>query len=209
MARGPCCITSYLLHSSLVAAPSRSNNKRDTLVSVDLKELKQPWLAWCAAKGVTPSEALRQILIAVTTSGAAPSRSSAARSPFTPQAHRQERPTRQVKVRLTASEHAALMEYARREGLHPPKWLIALLRTYLTQQPSLSQAERDTVARSNQLLLALGRNLNQIAKALNTTPSDRSAFRVEVIDELAAVIRTHVEHVRTLTRANLDRWELR
>lgn len=193
-----------------MAAQRNPSQTRDTLLSVDLKDLKQPWLAWCQTRGLTSSEALRQLLTTVTRSGAAPSSPSASpRSPLRPHPPRRERPTRPLKVRLTASEHLALSARARRDGLLPGRWLIALLRTYLTEQPSLSQAERETLARSNQQLLALGRNLNQIAKALHTSPAAHAAFRVEVIDALSQTIRAHVAHVTALTRANLDRWELR
>ncbi|MGE0643437.1 MAG: hypothetical protein AB7P24_07200 [Nitrospira sp.] len=64
------------------------------------------------------------------------------------------------------------------------------------------------MARSNQQLLALGRNLNQIAKALNTDPQNRTGFRVEVIAELARVIQTHTKRVSDVLRGTVERWHL-
>jgi 1,4-dihydroxy-2-naphthoyl-CoA synthase len=55
----------------------------------------------------------------------------------------------------------------------------------------------------------LGRNLNQIAKVLNTSPQNRTAFRVEVITELSRVIRSHTDKVSDVLRGTVERWQLR
>ena len=131
---------------------------RPTQLTVDLGDLKTPWVQWCAQQQLTPSDALRQLL-----------RQTLARTPRArPTMHkivprRAERPTRQVGFRLTPSEYAALATRARAEGSSPTHWLIALIRVQLTRQPSLSDPERQAVAHSTKQLLALGRNLNQIA----------------------------------------------
>jgi hypothetical protein len=83
-----------------------------------------------------------------------------------------------MEVNLTPSELAALKRMAGHEGYVPTKWVVAMIRTKLTGQPQVGQPELETLARSNQQLLALGRNLNQIAKVLNTSPHNRDAFRV-------------------------------
>ena len=87
-------------------------------------------------------------------------------------------------------------------------WLVAMVRTKLSGQPQVGQPELETLARSNQQLLALGRNLNQIAKVLNTAPQNRTAFRVEVITELSRVIQAHTKKVADLLRGTVERWHL-
>jgi hypothetical protein len=72
----------------------------------------------------------------------------------------------------------------------------------------VGQPELAALTRSNQQLLALGRNLNQIAKVLNTAPQNRAAFRVEVITELSRVIRTHTDRVSDVLRGTVARWSL-
>jgi len=177
--------------------------KRTTTVTVDLGELKAPWQAWCQAHGITPSHglrnALRQAMDRMATRGAAP------RLRVTP---KRERATARMELNLTTSELAALKKMAGHEGYLPTKWVVAMVRTKLTGQPQVGQPELETLARSNQQLLALGRNLNQIAKVLNTAPQNRAAFRVEVITELSRVIQAHTKKVSNVLRGTVERWQL-
>jgi hypothetical protein len=176
--------------------------KRTTTVTVDLGELKAPWQAWCQDHSITPSQALRtairQAMDGKTTH--APPRIRV--SP------RRERATARIELNLTSSELAALKKMAGHEGYLPTKWLVAMIRTKLTGQPHVGQPELERLTRSNQQLLALGRNLNQIAKVLNTSRQHRDAFRVEVITELSRVIRSHTEKVSDVLRGTVGRWQL-
>jgi NADP-dependent 3-hydroxy acid dehydrogenase YdfG len=113
-----------------------------------------------------------------------------------------------MEVHLTTSELAALKRIAGHEGYVPTKWVVAMIRTKLTGQPQVGQSELERLTRSNQQLLALGRNLNQIAKVLNTTPQNRTAFRVEVITELSRVIQAHTKKVSDVLRGTVERWHL-
>jgi len=177
--------------------------KRTTTVTVDLGELKAPWQAWCQAHGITPSHALRNALRQAMDRRA--SQAPAPRLRITP---KRERATARIELNLTTSELAALKKMAGHEGYVPTKWLVAMVRTKLTGQPQLGQPELETLARSNQQLLALGRNLNQIAKVLNTAPQNRAAFRVEVITELSRVIQAHTKKMSDVLRGTLERWHL-
>lgn len=55
-----------------------------------------------------------------------------------------------------------------------PQWLVVLVRNYLTRTPQFGQIEFELLGESNRQLLALDRNLNQIAKVVreqeNTGP---------------------------------------
>ncbi len=177
--------------------------KRTTTVTVDLGELKAPWQAWCERQGVTPSHALRNALRQAMDRRA--TRAPAPRSRVTP---KHERATARIELNLTVSELAALKRMAGHEGYMPTKWLVAMVRTKLTGQPQVGQPELETLARSNQQLLALGRNLNQIAKVLNTAPQNRTAFRTEVITELSRVIQAHTKKVSDVLRGTVERWHL-
>ncbi|MDF0668774.1 MAG: hypothetical protein P0119_22205 [Nitrospira sp.] len=183
--------------------PAASPEKRTTTITVDLGELKAPWQAWCQQQGVTPSHALRQVLRQAL--------AKTPRPPLAPRLHvtrRRERATARIKLNVTPSELAALRTCARHEGYQPTAWVVAMIRTKLTGQPQVGQPELETLARSNQQLLALGRNLNQIAKVLNTTPQNRTAFRVEVITELSRVIQTHTKKVSNVLRGTVERWHI-
>ncbi len=178
--------------------------KRTTTITVDLGELKVPWQAWCQDQGITPSHALRNALRQAM--GRRATRAPTPRLRITP---KPERANARMEVNLTPSELAALKQMAGHEGYVPTKWLVAMVRTKLTGQPQVGQPELETLARSNQQLLALGRNLNQIAKVLNVAPQNRTAFRVEVITELSRVIQAHTKKVSDVLRGTVARWQLR
>jgi hypothetical protein len=177
---------------------------RTTTISADLGDLKAPWLAWCQAHQVTPSVALRQIL-----GRAIGGPSAQSVTPRRVLKNRREKAAQRMKLHLTASELAGLNALAAQEGYRPTQWVVAMIRTKLTGQPYVGQPELERLTRSNQQLLALGRNLNQIAKVLNTSPQNRDAFRVEVITELSRVIRAHTDKVSDVLRGTVERWQLR
>ena len=179
-------------------------SSRPSQLTVDLGDLKAPWVEWCAQQQVTPSQGLRQLLRQTLEKKPRP-RST----PHRVVLRRGERPSRQVSFRLTPSEYAALATRAKTEGYRPTHWLIALIRVQLTRQASLSEPERQAVAHSTKQLLALGRNLNQIARALNTAPAQQTAVRLQLLTDLSTRIRAHVDQITALTRASLERWELR
>ena len=177
--------------------------KRTTTVTVDLGELKAPWQAWCQAHGIMPSHALRNALRQAMDQSA--TRAPAPRNRVIP---KRERATARIELNLTTSELAVLKRMAGHEGYVPTKWLVAMVRTKLTGEPHVGQPELEILARSNQQLLAFGRNLNQIAKVLNTAPQNRAAFRVEVITELSRVIQAHTKKVSDLLRGTVERWHI-
>ena len=177
---------------------------RTTTISADLGALKAPWLAWCQAHQLTSSIALRQIL------GRAIGRTSAPPPPpRTVLKHRTEKAAQRIKLHLTPSELAGLKRLAAQEGYLPTQWLVAMLRTRLTGQPQVGQPELDRLTRSTQQLLALGRNLNQIAKVLNRAPQEQGAVRLALLTELSRVIQTHTQTVSAVLRGSLERWPIR
>ena len=202
MAISPNCLTSRV-YCMLSPMPTVSSEKRTTTITVDLGDLKAPWQAWCQDHGVTPSHALRQVLRQALDRHATPSVPPRLRV-----SRRRERATARMKLNVTPSELAALRTCARLKGYQPTGWVVAMIRTKLTGEPHVGQPELAALTRSNQQLLALGRNLNQIAKVLNTSPQNRTAFRVEVITELSRVIRAHTDKVSDVLRGTVARWSL-
>jgi len=176
--------------------------KRTTTVTVDLGELKALWQAWCQDHRITPSHALRNVIRQAMDGKTTQAPPRIRVSP------RRERATARMELNLTSSELAALKKMAGHEGYLPTKWLVAMIRTKLTGQPHVGQPELERLTRSNQQLLALGRNLNQIAKVLNTSPENRNAFRVDLITELSRVIRAHTDKVSDVLRGTVERWHL-
>lgn len=177
--------------------------KRDTRITVDLLEHKQAWLDYCAANGTTPSAAFREIVVRLTAnrSDTAAARPVAEGEP--------EKQTVRKKIGLTSSESARIDEIAAAEGFSSTKWIIALIRAKLTGLPQFGQEELVALDQSNLRLLQAGRNLNQLARALNTSPEHRHLFRVELIEKLSAAFKEHAVHVSNLMTANVERWRIK
>lgn len=174
--------------------------KRDTRVTVDLLAYKQPWLDWCKAQGLTPADAFRKIVARLV------SRPTAA--PGTIVSDTPEKPAARREVKLTPSEDWALEALAIAEGFSPTKWIVALIRARLTGTAQYGQRELELLDRSNMRLLAIGRNLNQVAKALNASPADYSLYRVELIEDLQKTIKEHTRTVSDAIAANVSRWRI-
>ena len=69
--------------------------------------------------------------------------------------------------------------------------------------------ELRVLGESNSRLLALGRNLNQIARQLNTNPGARERLKTEQIENLSRYVATHTAQVTSVMRANIDRWTVK
>ena len=76
----------------------------------------------------------------------------------------------------------------------------------LTREAQFSTPEIDALGESNYQLLALGRNLNQIARSLNKGRYE--PVTIERIEALGQLIRMHTEVVSSAIRASLERWSI-
>jgi hypothetical protein len=180
---------------------------RPTQITMDLLGYKQPWLDWCKSQGVTPSEAFRRVvarLVAAKSKDAVTDQALAAIVIGEPQ-----KPTARKEITLTASEMAHVEALAAAEGFSATKWIVALIRARLTGTGQYGQRELELLAQSNLQLLAIGRNLNQVARALNSTPQDRTVYRIALIDALRAHIKAHTKLVSNAMAANVHRWRIK
>jgi hypothetical protein len=89
--------------------------------------------------------------------------------------------------RLSESERFAISERAKIDGFeHSQQWIIALVRARLTDKPQFGTREIETLGESNRQLLAIGRNLNQIAHALNVSRGNSTVqYDAGIVDNLA------------------------
>jgi hypothetical protein len=117
---------------------------------------------------------------------------------------------RGLEVRFTQSEREALKARADEDGFATSNlWIAALVRANLTEKPQFGKREIEALGESNHQLLAIGRNLNQIARALNAQRGNTTQYDAELVEELCAAVKRHVSKVGDLLRASLFRWKLR
>jgi hypothetical protein len=182
-------------------------NVRNTRVTVDLLGYKQPWLDWCETQAVTPSDAFRRVVARLVAN-----KGDAGRTDQTLAGTvdgEPEKPTARKEITLTASEMAHVEALAAAEGFSATKWIVALIRARLTGTGQYGQRELELLAQSNLQLLAIGRNLNQVARALNSTPQDRTVYRIALIDALRVHIKAHTKLVSNAMAANVHRWRIK
>ena len=89
----------------------------------------------------------------------------------------------------------------------PSRWVTALVQSNLTRQPVMSDDELAGLLASNRELAAIGRNLNQIARALNEAFYETERVKLEKLAELRQVITENRLAVRALVRASQNAWE--
>lgn len=196
---------------------SVKEKKRD-LTSFEIGDLRGPWEAYCKSNNVTSGQALCQVIQKLT--GADPSKIPKSARLTTSKPSRPQRLFKtseggkegrsRLYLSLTTSEREAVEARAKADGFEKGSaWTIALVRARLTDEPQFGTREIDILGESNHQLLAIGRNLNQIAHALNAARGQSvNAHDIELIDELAKAVKRHVRKVGDALRASINRWTL-
>lgn len=175
--------------------------RRRARVSIDLGALKPHWDAWCRSTGVAPAQRLRQLVLDTLADHAVMEPSEAA-----PVLIDNSGPRLRVEVRLTTAEFGAVEKLSERAGMSVNRWIVAAVRVQISGEPQFGDRELTVLADSNHQMAALGRNLNQIARALNMAPDGSARHRLEALDALRADVDRHLERVGEFIRANLSRW---
>lgn len=181
-----------------------TTEKKSPILSVRLgARTKQRWETFCAGLGKAPSTAIREAI---------EHQLDAAEKQPPPRPLKQttELPDGEPKVRfeilLTVSEKAALLERANLERCSQRRWVVDAIRVGLTKEPQFGMKEIEALGESNYLMLAIGRNLNQIAKAMNE--KRRDSVTIETIEQLRKFIDKHTDTVSGAIRASLERWNI-
>jgi antitoxin component of RelBE/YafQ-DinJ toxin-antitoxin module len=113
---------------------------------------------------------------------------------------------RRVSVRLRADDLHFLRERARARGLPTSTYLSYLVRSHLRAQTPLPHLELAVLKRSVAEIGAIGRNINQIARAVNQQqwPSGPDAA---VLSEMTRVLTVMRAQIKALINANLSSWD--
>ncbi|AQW70231.1 plasmid mobilization relaxosome protein MobC [Pseudomonas parafulva] len=86
------------------------------------------------------------------------------------------------------------------------RWILDAIRIGLTHASQFGISEIDQLGESNYQLLTLGKNLNQIARALNI--GHYKPVTIQRIDSLKRLIDRHTTAVNRAIQASLERWSL-
>lgn len=111
-----------------------------------------------------------------------------------------------VRVRLSLFEYKELERLARGRHWKRSTYLGYLFQVHLTGQPRFSDDEMLALREATRQLSALGRNVNQIARALNISLDEAHLALAVPFEEMKALIDQERTHVKNLIRANLKSW---
>jgi predicted DNA binding CopG/RHH family protein len=109
-------------------------------------------------------------------------------------------------VRLAPEDRMLLCERATARGMRSATYVSVLVRAHLRNLTPLPNEELTALKRSVAELGAIGRNLNQIARAANHggKPNGPGRGDLQAMLKVAEALR---DHVKALIRANQSSWE--
>lgn len=179
-------------------------DKQSRSINVHLgADLKTRWVEHCKANGIATGAVLKAAIEAELAKADAEQvvktfKQAGEVAPKEPKVR--------FEILLTQSEKNAVRERANLERCSQRRWVIDAVRAGLTKEPQFGIGEIEALGESNYQLLAIGRNLNQVAKAMHE--GRRDSVTVDSIHRLTGIIDKHTEAVAAAIRASLERWNL-
>ncbi|ELU1680204.1 plasmid mobilization relaxosome protein MobC [Vibrio parahaemolyticus] len=159
---------------------------------------KKAWQGFCRANNLSESDMLRRVIQRI---------SNETVSIDSPGLN-YDKKARKITIRLTEYEDRKLIERAEKEGYTTrTKWTTAVVQSALHKAPILSNHEINVLRESNRELAAIGRNLNQVVKALNIDFHENDKIKQDAIENLIERIEQHKGQVAELIDRNMNRWE--
>lgn len=115
--------------------------------------------------------------------------------------------TKRLTMQLTPSEHAGVVSRATAMGMKPYSWIMRLLRAHLTSMPQFNDDEFRALREATGELSYIGRNLNQLVRAvnLNMNSLDASSAR-DVAVKVSEAVSREQDLIKALLDQNLNRW---
>jgi hypothetical protein len=110
-----------------------------------------------------------------------------------------------ISVRLRTDDLLLLRERARAREMPTSTYVSLLIRSHLRSVTPLPTAELAALKRSTAEIGAIGRNLNQIARALNQGERPNGPSKADLYALLRALNGLRV-HIKTLINENLASW---
>lgn len=175
-------------------------------------EIKRQFEAAAQTRKTTASRlcaSLVQDFLSLTTNGADPARESqlmlqpadgAAASAW--EAAR----TKQVFVRMSPFHYDELERLAAPRNWHRGTYLANLLYAHVDRRPMLCEAEIDALRQVARQLADMGRNINQIAKKLNTSPEHAHLVTSIDFELVKMLLELETNAVKALLSANVRGW---
>lgn len=95
---------------------------------------------------------------------------------------------------------------AKAKGMATGRWVAALVQSNLMKHPVMTDKELIELQAANRELAAVGRNINQIARAINEAFYETERVRLDKLEELHLAIEKTRSGIRGLVRASKNVW---
>lgn len=95
---------------------------------------------------------------------------------------------------------------AKAAGMKTSPYIAALLQAHTLRKPVLRHNELQAILQSQRELAAIGRNLNQVARALNERFSETDRLKLGMINDLKVAIDKQQKTISDVVRASLRSW---
>lgn len=113
---------------------------------------------------------------------------------------------RKIYPRLSSAEVEALQRLAQEMGWSKSKYMAQLFRVHLSGEPRFSEREMLELRQATLQLSAMGRNINQVARALNISLDHANQAHAVQWEVMHKVIDLHRKFVKALIKSNLGYW---
>lgn len=110
-----------------------------------------------------------------------------------------------LSIRMQVDDAMMLRERARARDIPTSRYVTLLIRSHLRNVAPLPTAELDALRRSIAEVGAIGRNLNQIARAMNQGEIPNGPTRAEV-QVLMRALTNLKDQIKAVVSANLTSW---
>ena len=170
--------------------------KIETIIS---SEEQKAWKEFCALEGKSSSEILRSFI-----------RYSIEKETLfdAKQKVDTEKLTEQINLKLSATQVQDIQEKAKKEGFEKAtKWIRSLVMSVLYKDPILTDKEMTVLRESRSSLASIGRNFNQVTRAINIDFRESDKLKFEMIEDLKKMLEEHKKHTTVLVQKSASRWE--
>ncbi len=114
--------------------------------------------------------------------------------------------TEKITVRLPGFLKKRVVVRAKLLKMGTGRWVGAFIQSNLMRQPVMTDRELQALEASTRELTAIGRNINQIARALNEAHFQTERVRLDRLAELSEAIQKLRGDIRSLVRASRNAW---
>ena len=159
------------------------------------KKQKLAWQSYCESEGLNQSEMLGLMLEKVTSSQFDPDFKGL-----------RKRRSNRLFVAFSDSENEKITKKCRDEGFPSGStWLRLLAISSVDNVSLLSQKQVDSLLDSTRKIERIGRNLNQIARGLNTEFRDTDKLKLDAITELSNELNKHLDIAYNMVDFTIDK----